>query len=143
MKLDKTDGSALQSSDYNSNYIANKAVDNIYNQNINQGAACSHTLLGEDNWWQFTFDYDILLYQVKIWTLYTYEPERLEDAEVQVSNEAAESYELCGKVGDVTETSDPVYVTCSTLLRGRKIRINILSNPVIICEIDFYGVQDF
>lgn len=94
---------------------------------------------GQVNWWQFTFDFDVLITSVEIYNCGDgHGPEVLNNALVEVYN--ANQSEICGETdfGSSTVTR----VTCQKVLRGNGVRITIhpdVAMNVLFCEVDFYG----
>lgn len=135
MKLPKNDGIAEESSTFDGN--PSNAVDGNYKQNHLSGRICSHTGLSDIHpWWQFTFNYDVIIHSVHVYGRDT-SIQRLDNAIVTVYDDASNSME-CGDTGIMS--LDPSTVICSTPLLGRGVRVAKDDTKISICEIDFYGV---
>jgi len=66
-KLSKQDGTASQSSTYQSFATADKAVDGNYNQHYSH-QSCTHNRLYYSEWWKFTFNYDVEIQYVVVYS---------------------------------------------------------------------------
>ena len=135
-------GTAQQSSTFKTDkyLVADLAIDNNFNQSVGFGS-CSHTNnYNEIEWWQVTYDKDILLESVVIYNRVEIGSDlthRLSDASILVYNNR---YQHCADLGNMQDiVSKKVF--CSKILRGKTIRIlqTQTYTAVTLCEFEAYG----
>lgn len=134
-------GTSSQSSTYYTS-AADNAIDGVYGQDF-YASPCQHTNLIANQWWQFTFDFDVIIQSVVIYLRGDCCLERMEYADVEVYSDAsATNFQMCGKI-DAIGGILIKRVKCTSMLRGRGVRITQrqFDTGVGICEIDFFGIK--
>lgn len=117
-----------------------RAVDDQYEQVIyTLSVYCTQTLSEGDQWWQFTFEFDVFIKKVEIFPRLDYCQHKINNALVEVYDIHQHVAQRCGQVDASSDTIR--LVTCGRCLRGRTVRISKANEMLCICEVDFYGMK--
>lgn len=104
---------------------------------------CSHTSDSPGTmsaWWEFTFNFKVVVESIKIFNRRDCCSERLSNADIKIYDEKRLNYQQCTNVGNMAYVWEKNF-NCTKPLIGKGVRLqhkNVMG-IITLCEVDIYG----